>query len=503
MWDTAPAHSAARDQSDCAVKINELFLAPERRRAYARAGMSSRHAKARRIAAWAIAPSLALCGCSGGTGGDTASLPPPATAHVGNVLVIVADDVGTDMVGAYHQHPNAPPTPVIDSLAANGVLFQRAYACPTCSPTRGEVMTGRYGFRLGLGDAIKEWLPEAALPLSEVTLPEMLDHAGGAPIANAVIGKWHLGSVAVGGADDPNLQGVDWFEGTLGNLWHGQDYYAHDKILNGVTIASTTYATTEQVDDALARMQVMPEPWFLYLAFNAAHEPFHAPPAYLHTYTLSGDPALTPNPHFCAAVQAMDTEIGRLLDSMTAATRANTTIVFLGDNGTPNAAVIPPSVAGHSKGSLYEGGVHVPLIISGNRVHQPGSVCSAFVEAVDLFPTIADLFGRNYRAGVGDDRAIDGISMSDYLDDPNAPPKRSFIFSERFAPNGFGPYATQAWTVRDDRWKLIRRIGDDDLFFDMQGLVFEGDSLRREDMTPEQEAAYLRLKDELDAVVHG
>jgi arylsulfatase A-like enzyme len=449
---------------------------------------------------WTLgAVAASLCSCSGG--GNVEAAAPPSVHQVGNVLVIVADDVGTDMVGAYHQHPEAPPTPVVDSLAANGILFRNAYACPTCSPTRAGIMTGRYGFRVGLGDAIKEWLPEPALPLSEVTLPEMLNRAGPTRIANGAIGKWHLGSIVVGGADDPNLQGFDWFEGTLGNLYNGQTYFAHEKVTNGVTTASTTYATTEQADDAIARIQAMPQPWFVYLAFNAAHEPFHAPPAYLHTYTLSGDPDATPNLHFCAAVQAMDTEIGRLLASLPPATRANTTIIFIGDNGTPNLAVIPPSVAGHSKGSLYEGGIHVPLIISGKEVEHPGAICDAFVEAVDLFPTIADLFGRDYRAGVGDDRPIDGHSLSRYLHDPAAVPEREFIFSERFSPNGFGPYDSQAWTVRDRRWKLIRRVGEDDLFFDMQGLLFEGENLLRSAMTPGEEHEYSRLETELESVI--
>jgi hypothetical protein len=126
------------------------------------------------------ATALALGACSQGPAAGTEAQ--PITTPVGNVLVIVGDDIGTDMVGAYHLHPNAPPTPVIDSLAANGVLFERAYACPTCSPTRGEIMTGRYDFRLGVGSPIKEWLAEPALPFSEVTLFEMLDNAGPTPV---------------------------------------------------------------------------------------------------------------------------------------------------------------------------------------------------------------------------------------------------------------------------------------------------------------------------------
>ena len=446
------------------------------------------------------AAALALCACSGGGGGGASPVVPMTP---GNVLIVVADDVGTDMIAAYHEHPDAPPTPTLDALAADGVLFKNAYACPTCSPTRAAIMTGRYSFRTGLGTPIQEWNPEYALPLDEVTLPEMLNQVGLTHIANSAVGKWHLGSTLVGDIEDANLQGFDWFEGTFGNFFFGQTYYDHSKIINGVRINSTTYATTEQADDAIARIQAMPEPWFCYLAFNSGHQPFHAPPAYLHTYTLAGDPELTPNLHFCAAVQALDTELGRVLATLTPEVRANTTIIFIGDNGTPNEAVIPPSIAGQAKGSLYEGGVRVPLIVSGKRVQKPGTTCTALVHAVDLFPTVADLFDRDYRAGVGDNRPIDGLTLMPFLAEPAAPTLHPYLFSEKFAPNGYGPYATQGWTIRDERWKLMRRQGLGDSLFDLQGVTREGANLLLGPLTPEQQAAYTQLQDQLSAVLNS
>ncbi len=430
---------------------------------------------------------LALAaGCGSGSRSQSAPPPPPAT----NVLVVVLDDWGVDMFAPAGVHPDAPSLPVIEGLASAGVYFARAYVAPSCSPTRAQILTGRHSFRTGIGEPISQWQNVPALELDEVTLAEVLRNAAPRPVATSAVGKWHLGSLAVGDADNPNLQGFDWFEGTLGNLFFGQRFDDYTKVTNGVTQASGQYATSEQVDDALERIAAMPQPWFLCLGFNAPHKPFHAPPAHLHGYALSGDPEATANLHYKAALEALDTELGRLLASMPADVRANTTIFVVGDNGTPNEAVTPPAVSGQNKGTLYEGGVHVPLIVAGKHVEQPGRTSDAFVHSVDLFATIAELFDTDFRAGVGDARPIDSTSFAELLRNPAAPPTRTELFHERFSPNGLGPYFGRAWMVRDERWKLIRREGQSDLFFDMQGRVLDGDALDLGALDFEQQAAY-------------
>lgn len=440
---------------------------------------------------------LGAAGCHGGGGDDGPGPAPDPT----NVIVIVLDDWGVDMFTRMGVHPDGPPTPTLDALADAGVLFRRFYSSPTCSPTRAQVLTGRHGFRTGLGSPVANWQPEPALDFGEVTLPEVFAAAASAPIDSSAIGKWHLGSVSVGGADHPNLQGFPWFAGTLGNLFAGNTYTNYVKVTNGVSQTSTTYATSEQVDDAAARIAVMPQPWFLYLAFNAPHKPFHVPTPGLHTYTLSGDPDLTPNEHYKAAVQAIDTELGRLFASMSPAVLSNTTIFVLGDNGTPNEAVTPPSVGGQAKGTLYEGGVNVPLIVAGKHVEQPGRVSDELLLAVDLFPTVAELFGVDWRAGIGDNRPVDGLSFTALLGDAAAPGPREYVFAERFAPNGPGPHSSEGWMVRDQRWKLVRRAGQADLFFDMLGLVREGAPLDLGALDVEQQAAYAALDAELAAIL--
>ncbi|MBM3986757.1 MAG: hypothetical protein FJ294_02220 [Planctomycetes bacterium] len=433
---------------------------------------------------------LALLASCGG------SNPPPL--EPANVLVLVLDDVGVDMLGSYGVHPSFPPTPNIDALIADGVLFERCYTPPSCSPTRAAVLTGRKSLRTGIGHSIEELLPEPALELSERTLPEVL--AAGSPrsIASSAIGKWHLGSASVGGEDHPNLQGFEWFEGPLGNLFTNQTYFNYAKVRNGVRFSSDVYATTDQVNDALGRIAAMPEPWFLWLGFNAAHTPLHAPPAHLHTYSLAGDPAATPYEHYCAMMQALDTELGRLLDGIPPAMRARTTVIVLGDNGSPQQVVVPPSIPSQSKGSLFEGGVRVPLVISGHRVAARGQRCGSLVQTVDLFPTIVGLFDADLAQGVGDNRVIDGIDLAPYLADVATPPLRSYVLVDRFEPNGFGPYTQQGAMIRDERWKLIRRSGQPDAFFDLEGLDREGADLNLGPLDGEQQQALARLQDWLD-----
>jgi arylsulfatase A-like enzyme len=444
---------------------------------------------------------VGLAATCGGGGGGTAT--PPADTQPTNVLLVMLDDFGIDMFAPYGAHPTPPPTPNLAALAAEGMLFEYFYSAPSCSPTRAAVLTGRLGFRHGIGKPIDQWLPEHALALDERTLAEVLDAGIAGGVTSAAIGKWHLGSEAIGGASHPNLQGFDWFEGTLGNFMFGNTYFSHEKVTNGVRDPSTVYATSEQVDDALAQITTMPEPWFMYLGFNAPHTPLHAPPSNLHSAELSGVPGDTANAHYRAMVEALDRELGRLLDGIPPEIRAHTTILVLGDNGTPQQVMTPPSVPGNSKGTVFEGGVRVPLIVAGKHVAAPGTRCSALVQAVDLFPTVVELMGADLALGLGDSRPIDGVSLAPYLANPTRAPLREYVVVNRFSPNGFDPYESYGAMIRDTRWKLVRRDGQPDALYDMQGLVLEGANLNDGDMTTEEAAQLARLQAALSSAIPG
>lgn len=415
------------------------------------------------------------------------------------MLVILLDDVGVDKLGVYGEHPSPPPTPNLDALARSGVLFRRAYAQPWCSPSRAGLLTGRYGFRTGVGNPISQQYTDGSLPDAEITLPEAFELAAPGRIDSSAIGKWHLTSRAAQDLQHPIRQGFRWFEGTIGNLGDDRfDDYA--KLTNGVVTRSTRYATSEQVDDALARIAAMTQPWFLYLSFNAIHEPFHAPPRELHDRELEGEPWATPVEHAAAAMQALDAEIGRLLASIPRDVRANTTVIVTGDNGSADVALAPPWT-GPAKGQVSEAGTRVPMIVAGAAVKAPGRECGALVQVVDLFATVGELFELDLRAALPAELALDSVSFAAQLRDPAAPPLRDHVYTESFAPNGRGPYTTRRRALRDERWKLVEGWRGHDRFFDLSSDPFgEVDLLARGALDDEQQAAYLRLLAKLRAL---
>ncbi len=263
-----------------------------------------------------------------------------------NVLLIIADDLGADSVGLFSPANTTAPTPTLDGLAANGVRFTRCWSNPTCSPSRAALLTGRHGFRTGVG-----W-PGDVIGLSEGTIANAFNSAG---YGTACIGKWHLSNQTNGGDDNPNLMGFDHFSGAMSGAL--RDFFLWPKVVNGQALQQRvrTYATTENVNDAISWIDEQDSDWFLWLAFNAPHSPFHLPPNELHSYDLLGteaDIAANPTSYYQASIEAMDTEIGRLLGSIDAAVLANTTIIFVGDNGTPGG--VAPNVVRGAKGQLRE-----------------------------------------------------------------------------------------------------------------------------------------------------
>jgi arylsulfatase A-like enzyme len=377
--------------------------------------------------AWAAAA------CSGPTGTCDGDARAPWTARGGNVLILVLDDVGVDKIGAYGVHPAPPATPNIDALLDAGVRFDRAYASPGCSSTRASILTGRHPSRHGIGAYIEPWVDTYTLASSEVTFAELARDRGYATVA---IGKWHVSSF-VGRVpwEDPREQGFDHFHGVLANLYNSvapsaetQGYYHWERVDDGVASWSAQYATTAQADDAIAWMQETPEPWVLYLAFSAAHEPLEAPPEELAVAASDSDWDVHD-----AMVTALDSELGRVVASLAPDVRARTNIVLIGDNGTSSQVVRPPFSADAAKGTLTEGGIRVPLGVAGPVVQLPGSTSDALVHAVDVFATVADLVGADFDALTA---PIDGLSLVPLVATPDTAPQRQCVLAERFSPDG-------------------------------------------------------------------
>jgi arylsulfatase A-like enzyme len=457
--------------------------------------------------------------------GELAPPDPPEVAEPrapgGGVIVIVMDDVGVDKVAAYGEHPTPPRTPNIDDLARRGVRFTNAYGTPVCTQSRADLLTGRHASRTGVGRFGDSWLIDFDLQREELTIPEMLRHSP-YDYSSAALGKWHL---VMYDREDPGLhpleQGFDYHAGSLGNTGHSWTpttaelgYSFWEKSVNGALSWSTVYATTDTTDEAIARLRETPAPWFLWIAYNAAHGPLHAPPsALLEAPVSSGASDLELGN---AMVEAMDTEIGRLLDAIPEGERDRTTVVLLGDNGTETWMIEEPWDRSRRKGTLYEGGVKVPLIIAGPDVAQPGSEVDALVHFVDLFPTVAELAGVDVGALTveeGEQRGapitLDGFSLLPWLQDPWRPSARSYVFTEQFRPGGPPPHDWHERMVRTRGWKYTLTVEDgveqDALYQMEEGVWDEGEPLEapRYDAPEAYEALQCALQASIDTLVFG
>lgn len=433
----------------------------------------------------------------------------PLAPRTGNVLMLVMDEVGPDMIGAYGIGTDLPPTPNLDALAADGVLFRSAYSNPAGSVTMATIETGRIGELTGIGFTIYSFVGDPPLPLSETILPEMLDAGTGGSYSHAMFGKWFLGkSTDVGGVLAPNTMGYGHYEGVMEQLYvGGWDYFLYPWVVDGVEELSTVYATTKTVDTALAWIGKTPQPWFCHIAFHSAHTPLHEPPAHLHTQDLPTTVGHGEGrPWFKAMVEAIDTEVGRLLASMSPAVRARTTVIVLSDNGTPGGLVAPPFPSDHGKLTVYEGGINVPMIVSGYGVQAPGREEDALVSTTDLFATIAELAGVDLEATLPG-LLHQSVSLVPYLEEPSTPDLRDKVFSEMFYPNGIGltDFITQKYAARGPRYKVIRSQQGAGPYlaalYDLWSDPFEQTNLLLGSPTPEEQAAFQELDAYIAALV--
>ncbi len=415
-----------------------------------------------------------------------------------NVILILADDLGIDHVGFYGVHQDRRPsrTPNLDRLASDWVAFDWAYAFPVCSPTRASILTGRgpitgieNGEHHGVTAALKaadlgtpdEW----SLPLDLITLPDVLRPAG---YTSVLIGKWHLGQTT--GENwrtdrfwDPLLAGFDALRtGSKGGIstyygpaeyeaygWGNVFFATHDP--NGVH--REEYSLSRKIDSAVEFVNAMQNedlPYFLWLSLHSPHRPYTVPPVHLHRVA---NPT-TRLEKYHAMVEAMDQEIARFLEKVDL---SRTTVIFMGDNGTPTAVALDPDEA---KASLADGGIHVPLLVAGHSVADGlrGRRISAPVISHDLFATVAEITGAELPAG----HQIDGRSFLPLLKTRNAPPTRTEFVVSRVRPNGLrGNYDRVRLAAQNaDGFKVHWDVLTGEIeFFDVHGAAYgtDGDPL--------------------------
>ena len=449
-----------------------------------------------------------------------------------NVLLILADDMGVEALSVYGLGETAPTTAALEELAQEGVVFTNFWSQPVCSPTRATIMTGRYGFRTGVGRPVAPHAdgggsgplpPPLAKPAGapyetpgmgrrveqpisrglrtdEFMLPHALDAGTDGAYRTAAIGKWHMADADNGWLEHPRRAGIDFYSAIM----HGEDsFFTWRKNLNGEVVRTTDYGAVDRTDTAIRWIREQGnEPWFMWLSYILPHTPLHLPPRELlqSDYSdLSPTANTSDNPirYFHAMVEAMDTSIGRVLDSMTPEVRENTYVIFIGDNGTSSGSVAAPFQAGRAKGTVYQGGVNVPLIVSGPGVDE-GSVSEPLINSVDLFATILDMAEVDAAEAVPQDIGQDSVSFFPYLAEPGATSRRDWVYADVF-PGSFAGIADADYTMRNDRFKLLRRQGVEE-FYDLAEDPYERQNLLEGRLSPEQQAQYRLLNEQIGAL---
>ncbi|XP_033733064.1 arylsulfatase B-like isoform X1 [Pecten maximus] len=310
-----------------------------------------------------------------------------------HILFIFADDYGYNDIG---YHGSEIKTPHLDQLAKEGVRLENYYVQPICTPSRSQLMSGRYQTHTGLQHRHIAGNMPNALPRDSPTLPEKLREAG---YSTHMIGKWHLGFYKKEFL--PNNRGFDSFYGILaGQADHynktycydfcGYDFRDNNGPINPVPMEYSTHLYTRRVAD-LVHNYPSTKPMFLYLAFQAVHGPLEVPTQYSEPYSHLPDYNRT---IYSGMVAAMDEAVGNI----TAALRAkgmwdDTILVFSTDNGGR------VDLGGNNwplrgwKSSLWEGGVRGVGFVNGKQLKNKGTISKELIHVSDWYPTLIGLAG--------------------------------------------------------------------------------------------------------------
>lgn len=399
---------------------------------------------------------------------------PIPTEDTPNILLIIADDLGKDAINGFSEGSIKPNTPNIDAIRTSGISFANFWVYPTCSPTRASILTGKYGYRTGV-----KWAGDE-LDLSETSLQKYINDQTNNSYSTAIVGKWHLSGS--NGTFNPEVFGIDYYAGLIRG--ESQSYYNWLLTEGGAGNIVTDYTTSKFTDLAIDWIDQQEKPWFMWLAYNAPHTPFHVPPNEMHSQ--GSLPAyvngMDEMPYYMAAIEAMDFQIGRMLDYIPLEERENTIIIFIGDNGTPNQVAQAPYTFLTAKGSLNQGGINVPMFISGKGVSRTGNDDN-LITSTDLFATISEL------AGVAVNKIHDSQSFKSLLTQPTT--IRNFQYVEK--DDG----TNDLWTISNGDYKLIKSANGSDEFYNLNDDPYEQINLLNGTLSSTQLSAKAALETEL------
>ncbi|XP_033116769.1 arylsulfatase B-like [Anneissia japonica] len=353
-----------------------------------------------------------------------------------NIVFILADDYGFHDIG---YHGSAIKTPVLDQLAAEGVKLENYYVQPICSPTRSQLMTGKYQIHTGLQHSII-WCPQTScLPDNDVTIAQRLKSLG---YSTHIVGKWHIGFARK--KCWPTRKGFDSFFGYLTGQadyythvqegvsmpgfdvpkdWHyGVDMRDNDKAVKSLNGTYGTFIFADKAHDVIMNHNVS-KPLFLYMALQAVHAPLQVPDHYKMPYAYMKD---SNRSTYAGMVASMDEAVGNLTQSLKKrGLWENTIVVFSTDNGGEIHQGGNNWPLRGWKHSLWEGGIHGVGFISGPLVPKKvqGSVYNGLMHVSDWFPTLVE----GVAGGEIHDLKLDGHNMWKSISEGIASPRKEIL----------------------------------------------------------------------------